>query len=298
MATERVIGNVHSAFRKVLNISTPHGRLISVSCQGVPMLTSNIETSQPFEQGFPAAFVNGTEVCRSGDSLYLDGLTVSGLSLARPFAPRNWAELRLATTVQVKHALARTADQAIDIVGTRGLAVLIPALRNGPPLALGNVHFDTPFDGSIAQHLSRLAKELYGGEEPLTSRQLIGLGPGLTPSGDDVLAGLITSLHATCRAHGRLPSYNLQALTRIATEGKGKTTLISYEMLRHAARGHMTEAAESVIAGVLQGEDCRTALALMAQYGATSGLDQLIGILLGIQLFYCLDESQLATNVD
>ena len=295
LSTEEVVGHVHSTFRKVVNIVTPHGRLLSIACHGVPMLTSNVATSQT--QGFLACDT-GTKAHISENTLHFGAMAVSDLALARMYTPRKWEEVRVASKPRVESTLARTADQAVNIVGTRGLAALIPALRYGPFLPLAHVPFDISYDHNIGRHLLRLVAEICNDEEPLSAKKLIGLGPGLTPSGDDVLAGLVASLHAITRAHGRLHSRALQALTHITMEAKGSTTLISCEMLRHAARGHMTDAAENVITSILRGDDCRPDLVILAQYGATSGIDQLIGILLGIHLFYCHDKVELAPNVD
>jgi len=62
---------------------------------------------------------------------------------------------------------------------------------------------------------------------------LVGLGRGLTPGGDDVLAGVLTGLHAVGRADAVATIGGL-ILPRI-TE---RTTLLSADLLRLAADGH------------------------------------------------------------
>lgn len=63
-------------------------------------------------------------------------------------------------------------------------------------------------------------------------RGLVGLGPGLTPAGDDVLCGLLLGLRATGRAGARA------ALQGMVDPLLGRTTALSATLLRHAARGY------------------------------------------------------------
>ena len=66
----------------------------------------------------------------------------------------------------------------------------------------------------------------------VSPRDLVGRGPGLTPSGDDVLAGALVSAYAVDDA--RLPGW--RAATRALLEA-GRTTAVSQGMLHHALDG-------------------------------------------------------------
>lgn len=59
---------------------------------------------------------------------------------------------------------------------------------------------------------------------------LVGLGPGLTPAGDDVLAGLLVGLHHDAARRDALVD---EVLPRL-----GRTTALSAALLRHAMLGH------------------------------------------------------------
>jgi len=77
------------------------------------------------------------------------------------------------------------------------------------------------------------------GPAPLV-RALAGMGPGLTPSGDDVLAGYVAGL---VLLHGMR-----KKATRIAEEAAARTTSLSATLLRHAALGEVPEPVHILLA--------------------------------------------------
>jgi len=117
-------------------------------------------------------------------------------------------------------------------------------------------------------------------------RDLIGLGPGLTPSSDDMLAGLVLLrvLYATNYGCKKRPSQLLPQV--IAEEVSGRTTVISEEFLRQAALGNGNEPVMRLCEALLTGgrdlaeRETRRVLAI----GETSGTDTVLGILLGTML--------------
>lgn len=109
------------------------------------------------------------------------------------------------------------------------------------------------------------------------ARGLIGLGPGLTPAGDDALAGVESALYAVGHpAAGFLAAALLDVETR--------TTTLSVALLRHAARGEASERVQRLLDGLL-GPDpsaMAAAITLAVRHGATSGSDLLAGVLVGL----------------
>jgi Protein of unknown function (DUF2877) len=90
-----------------------------------------------------------------------------------------------------------------------------------PPAAVG-------IDGAQLAALSRAAAHPAAG--PAAAGRLLGRGPGLTPSGDDVLAGFL--IGAT--AFGLDITGARQAICRLARD---RTTTLSAALLWHAAQG-------------------------------------------------------------
>jgi len=101
---------------------------------------------------------------------------------------------------------------------------------------------------------------------------LIGLGPGLTPSGDDFLAGALAILDALAERQAHA------ALARtIAAAPRGLTSPLSDCLLRAAAAGHVGETLCRAISAVISGA-AETAVAAIRHVGHSSGWDMLTGV--------------------
>ena len=114
---------------------------------------------------------------------------------------------------------------------------------------------------------------------------LVGLGPGLTPSGDDLLGGMLVVLRAM---QNTASLYSVDALADCVTRHAAtETTRISAAMLEQSARGYGSAAQHRLLQCLLEVDDrpdkVNAALDLI-RTGHTSGWDALAGILLGI---YC-----------
>jgi hypothetical protein len=116
--------------------------------------------------------------------------------------------------------------------------------------------------------------------------ELIGLGPGLTPSSDDMLAGLVLLciLYAKNRGCAQRAT---RLLARVIAKGVGgKTTLLSEEYLSQAASGRGNEPVMRLCATLLTGRpesverETRRVLAI----GESSGTDTVLGVVLGAML--------------
>jgi hypothetical protein len=108
---------------------------------------------------------------------------------------------------------------------------------------------------------------------------LVGLGPGATPSGDDLLVGLAAGLAAT---GDPLATPFAAGMARIVD---GLTTSVSDAYLRHAGRLEFAERVHRTALAVLVGPQAELGAAVTEAlaWGASSGADLLIGLLVGIQ---------------
>jgi hypothetical protein len=93
----------------------------------------------------------------------------------------------------------------------------------------------------------------------------VGAGPGLTPSGDDLLAGLLVAAHATGDA--RLPGW--QAAIRDALSVH-RTTAVSRALLHHALEGWATPELAAFLVAACGGDPAGPAGRLLA-VGHSSG---------------------------
>ena len=140
-----------------------------------------------------------------------------------------------------------------------------------------------------AEPLRQLVAGIQQQDLPLVENSLnslIGLGIGLTPSMDDVITGLITTLH---RLRDQLPGGFPWVSTigeRIRVLSSSRTTLVSRNHLLFASYGDRFEILDDLINSLLSSskEDLNDKIGKVVSCGATSGTELTIGVLLGVKL--------------
>ncbi len=150
--------------------------------------------------------------------------------------------------------------------------------------------------GALARGLATLAELLPACDDapdvtgrPGLDPRLLGDGPGLTPYGDDVLAGRLLALHAARRWHpataGALPApaaglpHHVVALLHLAEH---RTTAVSAACLRAAATGHGVPQVVALLDAVGGNGDVFRALSGLLRVGHTSGHGLAVGVLTGL----------------
>ena len=116
------------------------------------------------------------------------------------------------------------------------------------------------------------------------AQELIGLGTGLTPSGDDLLIGYLTGLWCTVRKKIDRRRFLTKLGQAIVDLSQG-TNDISRTYLFHAAQGQVASHLVTLAQAISQGEDPKRLLDIAEaaiQVGHTSGMDTVTGLLLGL----------------
>ncbi|PAE42662.1 DUF2877 domain-containing protein [Bacillus sp. 7884-1] len=110
---------------------------------------------------------------------------------------------------------------------------------------------------------------------------LLGLGPGLTPSGDDFLTGLFTIFNMK-----NSPFYPYRSFCEdVLKKAKTLTNDISYMTLKKAAIGKVRESIISLLNALLieNDEDLNLSLNKLLNIGSSSGTDIALGIVFGME---------------
>jgi hypothetical protein len=200
------------------------------------------------------------------------------------------------------HALIGILTAQAGDEGSGRLAAHLPGLLAGgaPPAAI----LADPLLRGIAAGLQALQAALQAGEPDAASAALaglLGLGPGLTPSGDDVVCGILAGLGWATHT---LPINEYGAMNRAATTDRSpeaaitqpiiaglvqavnttaatRTNRISAALLRHAATGLLYAPAMDLGAVLLAGDPAAVAdpARRLFAIGHTSGGDLAVGIL-------------------
>ena len=107
--------------------------------------------------------------------------------------------------------------------------------------------------------------------------RLVGLGPGLTPSGDDLLAGTLAAL----RLLGGDPAFTTALADHVSAVSSRRTTALSATLLRLAGQGDVAAEVGQVIKALNGPRSLDEAAGRLCAVGHTSGADLAQGLLIG-----------------
>ena len=173
--------------------------------------------------------------------------------------------------------ILRLTRAAADAAPASGMAVLTPWIAHGCPAAARPSH-------PQAERCARLRLAFVQGDRELAAEQtrgLLGWGPGLTPSGDDFVLGLLLALVRG----GRAGDGWLGLTQAVERQARIQTTAISAGLLACAGHGESDERMIALVDHVQCGvPDSAAAAAAIGAWGATSGWDALAGIGLTVDL--------------
>jgi Protein of unknown function (DUF2877) len=130
---------------------------------------------------------------------------------------------------------------------------------------------------SARKGLDALERALATGEAAhadAAASALLGLGHGLTPSGDDVLAGALVAMHATGRT-----AVAATLTTAVRGQMRQLTSPLSAAFLEAACCGEPSAAVYQAITAALAGAAPNDVIAPLSVVGHASGFDLLTGIL-------------------
>jgi hypothetical protein len=270
--TPGAVGLVEGVHRSAVNVRWGDG-LVTLALASVGGLPNGILVEPPVALD-RIGLVPGMRVQGDGVALRVPGASmVVFLGGAATWSPK----------LPVMHvSLATRAARAQNAV--RLAATLAPRVGLGP-LLVGLVD-DGASVGALGRAAARsladvlLALAVGASDRAVSSAvPLIGLGPGATPSGDDLLVGFIAGLTAT--DHPGAEAF----AAGIARAAPGLTTSVAECYLLHAGRLEFSERVQDTVVAVLTGPERgldRAVTAALA-WGASSGADLLVGLLLGIQ---------------
>jgi Protein of unknown function (DUF2877) len=118
--------------------------------------------------------------------------------------------------------------------------------------------------------------------------RLIGLGPGLTPVGDDLLVGYLAGLHGACPRGDAAAAALVAALCATLRQAGARTSDLSRGFLDSAAAGCVSQPLRA-LALAIAAQDApatRAATGVLMSVGASSGRNGALGLLLGLSVWH------------
>ncbi len=183
-----------------------------------------------------------------------------------------------------------------DIIYTspsrEGLVPLLENVEKHGPLEVFVKEQKPTMSEKARPHIDALMWGIFSGDFETIKRNvepILGLGPGLTPSCDDFLAGLLLSLNTAGTSLFRNEPDTVNFFDKVSIEistlAKGKTTVYSQSFLNEAALGEGPKATLDLIFSIIteSPEQVIKFSKKLISVGATSGADISIGIYYGIR---------------
>lgn len=317
-------GSIHSVFHRAVNVAID-GTMLALLSSGLPRMPNGVRLSSTVMEKLVRGLRVGMEVWVGEGRLLIPGCNFSlCLPEAPPWEPRPDMEgyrWQRETVAQHMWLLACYMADRPEKVGFSGIGFWecihsSPALsgedmsynpdhghtcpldripqgsphRSTPPLRIERPELEMPMARMALPKMQLLARAAW--EQDMVcveeaTRGLAGLGPGLTPAGDDVLAGfaaVMALLSARISADSTSRSHVAEVIAAVA---RPRTTMLSGVLLEHAARGEVAEQlGEMLLTLALPAEESEAVLQAadkLLAFGATSGGDTLLGVLLGLQ---------------
>ena len=262
-------------FRRSLYVENAFGRVACIGEQGIgpgPLnalceFPGDVDFTQIVEPGSPARIRDGW--MQLGPRMRID--------ISRPVAwepeplPDGWnLEFFLENLPVLAQWIAETGPR-------EGLAPLIAQVVSGEELSYEDAFQTVSWKGisSFRLWLSHSLDQAEDIEFPAIARRLVGLGPGLTPSGDDFWCGVMVAL----RALGFMGILE-KVSGSVLKHARERTNKISRAHLACAAGGQGVEALHETISalGVADEARLRSALRELDKIGHSSGWDSLAGV--------------------
>jgi hypothetical protein len=263
---------IHSVFRSAVNLRPDGGDLL------LTLVTADqADLPQGIRLDTPPGF--SFELLHPGDAVsFCDGYLAFGSCRAKFISPYRWRCDLPALSINLSNpAMAAAWECAWQALNER-------QMRMGAEIGAVNLlQPDARGQSLTARKMGEAIRGLK--ENPTTAiQQLIGLGSGLTPSGDDFLVGYLAGLWSgVCNSPERRQFVTDlgEAVIRLA----GRTNDISRTYLFHAAHGQVSSRLEALAKAISEGKAPGQLLPIAEaamQLGHTSGMDAVTGLLFGL----------------
>lgn len=255
-----LMGEVHSIFQRVINFRDDRGRMYSLLAASLDHGPDSLILDS--EELDSLGIHVGDCVSGSIEGLRI-GKHVIEVWAAKPYTlnlPDYWTDDATLRS-RMAYAKARIGSIASD--------------RSTPFLAM--------MDSMLEERRLLLKEALRTGDLEVCirlGRKLLGLGQGLTPSGDDILLGIFCVI-----LMGNSPLEGLKDFPEALLEEAGTLTNdLSLWGLKRAAKGQVREKVSDFLRDLAQGKEITDSLESILDIGHSSGKDITIGILTGIEL--------------
>lgn len=283
---------VHSVFNEAFNIIDSHGELIACLAHDKDIEPMSLLLDMSSRELL--AIAQEDPVRLSGDALVFTKTNRRiPLDKAMHWDPSANFEGTLSTAMEQCKRVDVLGRLLIEEGSEAGIAPLIRQFA----FDTGQVEFSRPdapanaycrfIDERLALLLQAVAEGSYA-EAIRLIPSVIGFGPGLTPSTDDFITGLMITLYYEAAITQDDATDIRDFLTQISLVCQGRTTAVSETMIRQVALGKVSESYRRLIRGIFfeVASPFEASIRNVLKHGASSGADFLLGV-------YCMNRIRL-----
>ncbi|MFN0040523.1 MAG: DUF2877 domain-containing protein [Burkholderiales bacterium] len=289
-------GRVHSVFRRACNIETESGELITLLAGDLGNLPHGIRLAGPvasfaawLSEGQAAILEEGIlRVPDAGFTLNLSGTAIWRGTVSTPSVEALHMHLASPDSGNIAVALRELRATLLAHAPEQGIAPLLRDDRNAR----------SPLDRALATRLKNALPEMAhatrkrdAGAIAALAARLVGLGEGLTPSGDDFLVGYLAALWSRADREQGIDTL-LRKLKAPLEEIFSQTHAISRQMLCDALQDRFAEGLVDVVRALTGSGHVFDATMQALRSGHSSGADTLCGLLFGVSPALIAPEKQ------
>lgn len=259
---EEGIYGVHSRFHRAVNL-TDGNRLVSVVDEEIGAGPLNLVV-----RGLDLSRISFLRIDQR--AVLLDGRRL-GIAPDRYY--RSGIDLGYWRAQAFWENLVRFGKLLVEISPPKSLVVLLDERRME--------HFRPGFERAIVERIASGVGKVFAGDLLGGIKSLRGCGFGLTPSGDDFIAGLLIGMNLLQRMYGMDLSSSLEEVFQASRSGN----LLSDTLLYLAKEGLLCQRMKKLTLALFEGgkEEIRSHAERLLLVGETSGADLGTGFYLTVQ---------------
>jgi hypothetical protein len=274
--------SAHSVFQSAANFRLPKtGNLLTLVCSDQSDLPQGIRLDTPAGFSFTGLEVGATLTCNPG-FLHIESIDLS-IDLRQA---QIWKCDLPALNVDLTNPTVESAWRSVwQVLNERQLRAETEIIAD--KLFWPEEMQPPGVSRQAGMAMQSLVQATHQNDQPCAAaalRALIGLGSGLTPSGDDLIAGYLTGLWCTLRKQPEHTRF-IVSLGRRVIRLSNRTNEISRAYLYHAAQGQVSSRLAALAKSISDGETGENLLNIAEnamQLGHSSGMDTVTGLLLGL----------------
>lgn len=289
-------GTVHGVFRRVLNILVDDF-IITLAGMGIGEIPNGLLLDSSLDHKMNHLGVQSSMLVKcNGRHIKINPLNLSvDISHATIYPARRTIDSSILTRNEINEKLLEANTYGKVLAPIEGLGPFWPHINEILDKSIDRNDFKSPIVRAAVPPILGLLEGIREKDTQMISESvpsLTGLGIGLTPSGDDVLTGLMAATVLMSNALGYQNKYQT-IIESIINSAMGRSNALSSTYLHHASKGELTNSLSGYISALASRVDysVEEVTRRLFSYGATSGCELAIGAYLGIALFmFLMDE--------